>query len=1636
MEFRNFICFVVAPALMGATTAARVWEEPLTIPTYELGAPDPNPQFPAFQEHERPYYPYTKLDSLTGRKQDHVYKAVYLENEYLRVTVLPELDGRVYSIFDKTASREVLYTNHVVKYGIIAIRGAWISGGIEWNFPDGHTVTTVSPVDYATRMEPDGSATVTVGDTERVQRMQWSVTMRLRPGWKVLETEVTLNNRRETPGKYWFWATAAAHATDDLRFVYPMREAYPHRFWPVYSFPIENGEDVGTYRDVKDALSLFARRSLRDFFSVYYEKSDWGVVHVADHREVPGKKTWTWGTSESGKVWIDKLTDHDGQYVEFQAGRFETQMEHEYIAPHRVEHFVEHWFPVNALGGGLDEANTNGAIHVERAAGSVAVSISANANWPGATVSVAQNGKQIGEAHADLNPANTFHTSIDIARANAGPLEIRATAKDGSTILAWRTDTPVDGNADWKPATEPPSDAELPNSAEQAYLRGVVAGKSSDDVAARDAFNEALRRDPGYAPAHVALGLSLYESGEYEPAAKHLEAALVRNADSGDAHYYLGLVRRAQRQTAEAVRQLGWCIHAGQRESVARYELGEMALAQGNVAEAVEQLGEAVRLDPKDLKARTVWAIALRRAGDSAAAKREIATVLERVPTDILALYESGHALPREPDSALELMWDYQAAGQTADAVAVGVRGLRQWPDDALLHYTLGYLRGGDSAEYALGAKAQAALMFPHRREEIAVFQDAHAEYYLGCVLASKGRVTEALAAWRKAAEQDPSNVLAQRNFGLAAWRVAKDRDASTAAYRRAIALAPDEFHLYVEAMQVLTPKERIALLESAPPGVRAQSSIGITLASAYLDAGRFEDAISVLASGQFTAGEGDQGPHSLYVAAHLGLARKYREAGEHAKAANEFIAATLFPANLGVGRSSGDALAPIYADAEHEFREAARWRVIGPGGGGAQFFPTISPHDAQRVLVACDMTGSYVSNNAGASWRMFNLRDKANFFVFDPVEKDTMYAEAGGLWRSTDAGVRWELVYPSAAAVQGLEMGDDHASVNIVAKPAPKKITALAIDRALYASMDDGLYRSDDRGESWTKIEKTRGGAHKLYVNGGAIYQIGDRWIGVWRDGQWTEHPAPEGILDSSGGFAGGNFIVYATNGKELNVSNNSGATWERAKFPGDAAEFRAVAASERHGDTAYVSYQGLQEGGQTWFGVARTQDGGATWKLVWRETAHAAAANVHDAWIGARFGPSWSENPLSLGVSPVDPNVCYGGDFGRTMRTTDGGKNWDAVYSRAAPGGGSTSNGMDVTTNYGVIFDPFDRKRVFIPYTDIGLFRSEDGGESWISSTSGVPDAWLNTTYSMVFDPAVRGRAWAAMSGTHDLPRPKMWRRTATSTYLGGVTLSDDGGRSWKPSNEGMAESAVTHVLLDPRSPVDARVLYAAAFGRGVYKSVDGGKSWRLSNEGITQREPFAWRLAQDDQGILYLVIARRSEDGRMGADGDGALYRSSDGAAHWERMTLPTGVNGPNGLAIDARDSKRLYLAAWRRDTANPKDGGGIFLSTDGGASWRLVLDKDQHVYDVTVDPRDPDVLYACGFESSAWRSNDRGETWTRIRGYNFKWGHRVVLDPVDPRMIYVTTFGGSVWHGPALGDADASEDIATPQLRYTP
>jgi photosystem II stability/assembly factor-like uncharacterized protein len=685
-------------------------------------------------------------------------------------------------------------------------------------------------------------------------------------------------------------------------------------------------------------------------------------------------------------------------------------------------------------------------------------------------------------------------------------------------------------------------------------------------------------------------------------------------------------------------------------------------------------------------------------------------------------------------------------------------------------------------------------------------------------------------------------------------------------------------------------------------------------------------------------------------------------------------------------------------------------WRAIGPGGGGALFHPTISPFDPRTALVACDMTGSYITTDAGGSWRGFNLGSAADFFLFDPADPRVIYAEAGALFRSTDGGRTWARFFPRT--VTKITMGDDHASPTFHVASEPRgEVGAMAIDpsdsRVLYLGIGSSLWTSLDGGAAWQKAADLSSRVRRIWIDprssrtDRALYVAGPDAMYRRQAGVWSRGASPGIFTDVTGTPP----RFYATAAGKIVVSADGGMTWSPSSLPGFQGRATAIAASPRQPDVAYVSYSGLRAPIRATRGVAKTVDGGRHWTPVWH--------NVRDAWLTKRFNAGWPGNPRGLAVASSSPDVVYATDDGRTLRTLDGGASWQAVYSTPAPDGGWTTNGLDVTTNYGIHFDPFDPRHMFIDYTDIGLFASDNGGASWHSATRhGVPESWVNTTYWMEFDPNVRGRMWAVMSGVHDLPRPKMWRWRSPETYDGGVVRSDDGGRTWRVQNTGMPETAATHILRDPRG-----TLYVTGFGRGVFKSTDGGGHWALKNAGIEGAQPFAWRLAGDTRGTLYLVVARRSDDGTFGNTRDGAVYRSTDDAEHWTRIPLPRGVNGPNGLAIDPQDPGRLYLAAWGRSTPQGAVDGGIYLSTDRGATWRRVLAQDQHVYDVTIDPRTPRVLYAAGFEATAWRSSDSGLTWKRIPGFDFKWAHRVIVDPHHPGRIFITTFGGSVWYGSA-------------------
>jgi photosystem II stability/assembly factor-like uncharacterized protein len=748
-------------------------------------------------------------------------------------------------------------------------------------------------------------------------------------------------------------------------------------------------------------------------------------------------------------------------------------------------------------------------------------------------------------------------------------------------------------------------------------------------------------------------------------------------------------------------------------------------------------------------------------------------------------------------------------------------------------------------------------------------------------------------------------------------------------------------------------------------------------------------------------------------------------------------------------------------------------WGFVGFGGGGAMFYPAISPHNPNRAMVACDMTGSFATYDGGKSWRMFNLKGPVNYFVFDPVDSNTVYANSIGLYKSIDRGNTWSLFYPSPSEVTGIVSQGDHANEKVVTKDGTeRKVQALAVDpadsRKLYAviSMDgkSAFYSSKDGGASWRKERELEGKTKNMYIHPGSperdrtIYICGQNAITKREKSIWKTNKNPDvnELTEFSAGFEkkSKSFIIYAISGtsyfnpeKEnsgIYYTKNGGETWENrqaglikwAVTGSTVPEWRSIAASALHPQVVYVSYGNLKVHADTVsIGVAKSEDFGKTWKLAWKDdltkNKNVVSKNFESEWINERFGPTWGENPFSIGVSPTDANICYATDFGRAIKSSNGGKSWEQVYTRKKEGGGWISRGLEVTTSYAVVFDPFDQNHVFIANTDIGLMQSKDGGESWLSATqnNGVPTAWANSTYWLEFDPKVKGRMWAVMSGIHDLPRPKMWRKSGTKDYQGGVLQSEDAGKTWKPISQNIGEGAMTHILMDPASNPESRTLYVSVFGKGVYKSSDGGKTWKQKNQGIEGNDPFAWRmLKREKDNELFLIVSRRSEDGSTGT-GDGALYRSMDGAESWKKVTLPDGTNGPTSLAADPQKPQRLILSAWGRRSAgksSPDTGGGIFVSDDDGRTWKQTLQNDQHVHDITFDAR-VSTFYACGFNGSAYRSENSGSSWTRIKGYNFKWGKRVDPDPRDPEKVFIATFGGGIWYGPAKGDEAAEEDI---------
>jgi len=907
--------------------AARVWEEDFVIPTYGVGKPGRNPDL--FRDSWRQIYPYTLTDDLLHVRRDRTYRAVFLENEYLKVIVLPELGGHVYSAYDKLTGQEMFYRNHVIKPARILLPGSWCAYGIEFNFPRGHNVDTMSRVDFRLLADDDGSAGVAVGACERMSRMRWTVVIRLRPGARRLETTARITNRTDLPHRYYYWANAAVAANDDLQFLSPARRA--RRWGEDLPFPFQNGEDKRWYKNHPHAGDIFTVDCPHDFFGYYDHGRDFGVVHVADRHILPGKKFFTWGNSPDGLVWADILSDGDGPYIEIQAGSHPTQSDLGLFAPHATLVWDELWYPVSKLGP-FDYATDRFALALRVEEPSTAVvRIQANQELTRCTVVVRTDGKeqQAWDVNLAVGPPEVFKAELQ-----DGWEEVEAELRDarGQVLATHKTTRRRGGHQ--APVKRPRADGRTP---EAFHRQAIAALESGNEDAALRSFAEALKRDKHFSLALRDRGMVLLRRGLWAEARDDLEAALVRAPKDALARYYLAVAFRGLGEHERALDEakevavrpghgwLGWML------------AGELELAGGRAEEAESAFRSALAREPGLPRALALLSTALRRQGRTEEAAGAAGSALEADPLEHLALAELwfleadgrrfAETLRGEVQSYLEVASDYLRVGLANDARAVLRAYLDQLPRRRqpypIVHYYLGYLCDelGEPERarkhLAVAAKLPFEYVFPHRIETERVLraaleknpEDARARYYLGNLLASRLRADEALELWERAVQLDPTIAPAFRNIAMTRWHRDRDGRAALAAFRKAVAAAPDDQDLYWEFDDILEAlgrgRERVKVLSSAPAEVLQRDKVGKRLVQAHYALGHYDKVIKILRANEFWPWEGERITGQVWAGAHMAKAQKALAKGQYDKARKYLEDSMVFPENLHLGRSA-----------------------------------------------------------------------------------------------------------------------------------------------------------------------------------------------------------------------------------------------------------------------------------------------------------------------------------------------------------------------------------------------------------------------------------------------------------------------------------------------------------------------------------------------------------------------------------------------------------------------------------------------------------------------------------------------------------------------------------------------------------
>lgn len=937
--------------------SVKIWEQPIVIPTYEVGKPEKNPMFiekRVYQGSSGKVYPYPTIEEISDVRVDKIYQAVYLENEYLQIMVLPELGGRIQRAYDKTNDYDFVYYNHVIKPALVGLVGPWISGGIEFNWPQHHRPATYLPVDYQLCENPDGSCSVLIHDVDRMYGTQVLAKFTLYPGKAYIEITGQLYNRTSTPQTFLWWANPAVPVNDHTQSIFPpdVTAVMDHGKRDVSRFPIATGTyykmdysegvDISRYKNIPVPTSYMAAKSEYNFVGGYDYGRQAGILHVADHHISPGKKQWTWGCGDFGQAWDRNLTDSDGPYVELMTGVYtDNQPDFTWLKPFEEKTFTQYFMPYKAVGE-VKNASIEAAVTMKKTDKGVYICTYATGVYEQAEIRLKAKGKTAFSQTVKLSPVDTFEATVPVDDCREEELEVSVLDR-GRVLVAYQ---PKPKKLEKRP--EPAVEAKNPQeimSLEELYLTGLhLEQYRHATYRPDDYYLEGLKRDPKDSRINVAYGSLLMRRGLYGEAEKHFRNAIARltyrnpNPYNSEAYYYLGLVLLRTGRMDEAFDAFYKATWTNEQQEMSFFFMAAIETNRGELGSALYFIEKALVKNGHNIKARALKLYILRKLGREEDAKAFRVENLVLDPFDYQSVYEGIYLAPADAEqictelvaqlrgdahALLRLAQDYAQFGEYS--ISLDILKLCEAEDPLLKYFEGLYLsklgdEAGARAAVISAEKADPYCCFPNTLEDKEALEYAlsinpdggKAHYYLGNLNYDKSQHHTAFQLWKRAAELDAKFPTVWRNLALAAYNNEHDPTLAKEAMERAFQLDSDDARVLMELDQLYaklgyTAEDRLANLNRYPETLAKRDDLFIEYIKLHNLLGMHREALELTMGRKFHPWEGGEGKiTSQYTIALLELGKAELAHGNAEGAIAYFERVLTYPENLGEGRLAG----------------------------------------------------------------------------------------------------------------------------------------------------------------------------------------------------------------------------------------------------------------------------------------------------------------------------------------------------------------------------------------------------------------------------------------------------------------------------------------------------------------------------------------------------------------------------------------------------------------------------------------------------------------------------------------------------------------------------------------------------------